>query len=136
MALHIGLDFDETITLDFEKWEQLILLMLSFGWRVSIVSIRQQDPHEKSSHRNNNKDIFDYAHELGVAAFTTHGVQKKTFMEQHGLPVDIWIDDSPETIPTGTTLLGMAIGCKVMNEAVDPNNELPGYIVMKDEEKK
>lgn len=122
--MHIGLDYDETVTADPHLWQQVVQLFLRAGHQVSLVSIRPLNQP--------NTDLIEFSCACGIPMFTTNGMQKAPYMAAEGCPVDIWIDDAPETIPSGTTLLGMAIGCMKQGEPVDPDAELPGYITLKE----
>lgn len=125
-GVHIGIDFDDTISINESVWAKIIQTMIQAGWDVSIVSIR--------SNKDDNRDIFEFADSLSIPAFVTHGKQKAPFMDNIGRPVSIWIDDFPVGIPDPTALLGTAISCDGMGEPVDPNNELPGYITLRNSE--
>jgi len=125
--MHIGVDFDETVTTNPFLWQQIIQLFLQNGCQVSLVSIRPLNQP--------NIDMMEFASACGIPMYTTNGMQKAPYMEAEGHPVDIWIDDAPETIPSGTTLLGMAIGCMRQGEPVDPEGELPGRITFKEQPK-
>lgn len=122
--MHVGIDFDETITAGPEIWQRVIQLFLAAGWTVSIVSIRPLNQP--------NKDLVEFASACGIPFYTTNGTQKAPYMISEGVPVDIWIDDAPETIPSGTALLGMAIGCMRNGEPVDPENTLSAKITIMD----
>lgn len=121
---HIGVDYDETVTTNPYLWQQVIQLFLQNGCQVSLVSIRPLNQP--------NIDMMEFASACGIPMYTTNGMQKAPYMEAEGCPVDIWIDDAPETIPSGTKLLGMAIGCMRQGEPVDPDGDLPGQITFKD----
>lgn len=122
-STHIGIDFDQTISINTDVWSNIIQVMINAGWDVSVVSVR--------SEKEDNSDIFNFADSLSIPAYVTHGKQKAPFMEAINRPVSIWIDDFPALIPSPQELLGTAISCQAMGEEVDPQNELPGFITLK-----
>jgi hypothetical protein len=123
MIMHIGLDFDETITENPALWLECVRLFQNAKWTVSVVSIRPNNQE--------NQDVLDFAALANVTAYFTDGKQKSTFMKAQGCPVNIWIDDAPELIPDPTTLKGVLVGCILFGEEVDPHNEIDADIVIK-----
>lgn len=100
--MHIGLDYDDTITLDPELWDRVIALFIDAGHQVTIVTIR--------SDRHGADDIKNYADAHGIPAVFTFGCQKDTFTAALGITIDIWIDDTPLLIPDCKEMPGLVLG--------------------------
>jgi hypothetical protein len=96
--MKIGLDYDETYTADRELWKLFVYAAIQKGHEVKFVTYRDS--------RYENSDIMNDAYELGIHVIFTGGKQKSNFYD-----ADVWIDDSPETIPTAPMLGGMYDGC-------------------------
>jgi len=90
--LTIAIDFDNTYTADVKMWKSVIEVMQSAGHRVICVSARR---NEFSHRRELTESLPD-----GVDVLLSYGTPKRMFAESHGYQVDIWIDDTPEAIPT------------------------------------
>jgi hypothetical protein len=86
----IGLDFDQTITLDPDFWRAFVALAKSHGHKVAIVTARQET--EENALECDMPDALVYM---------TSGSGKRWYMEQKGIKVDVWVDDSPEAIIHG-----------------------------------
>ena len=86
----IGLDYDQTYTADPGLWDAFIALAKSRGHEVVCVTSRQQT--EENAAECDIKGVFTYM---------TSGSAKSWYMEQHGVKVDVWIDDSPEAVWSG-----------------------------------
>ena len=87
----ISLDYDETITKDVGLWSQFVRTARTRGHTVHIVTMRY--PHEP------------VAHDFGCRVFYTSRQLKKPFMYRQDIHVDVWIDDSPDMINGGGTIL-------------------------------
>ena len=85
--LSIALDYDETFTADRELWTLFVFAAINKGHKVTFVTYR----HESL----NNADIITDAKQLGIEIVFTEGKQKSTCFK-----ADIWIDDSPITVPS------------------------------------
>ncbi len=83
----ISIDYDLTFNLDPSLWTQVIELAQAKGWEVICITSRSEPPH------SNEAQLPD-----GVEVFCTDGEPKREFAILNGLSVDIWIDDSPESI--------------------------------------
>jgi hypothetical protein len=107
--MRLGLDFDDTVSLDPELFGALIELFKARGHEVIIVTIRQG---------NNalNSDVLDFAKEHDVDVIFTEGKQKAPFCNKLGKHVDVWMDDYPAAIPSVNKLAGMAFGCLKMKD--------------------
>lgn len=85
--LSIALDYDETFTANRELWTGFIALAKSMNCKVTFVTYRMQNGH--------NMDIIYDAEKLGIAIIFSNGQPKSSIFA-----ADIWIDDSPVTIPS------------------------------------
>ena len=82
--MKISLDYDDTYTKDPLFWNRFISLCTGSGHEVMIVTYRDEG--------------LPINHELDIPVFYTAYKSKRKFMENAGHPIDVWIDDSPETI--------------------------------------
>ena len=78
---NIALDYDKTYTADPDLWDAFIILALSRGHKVNIVTMR----------RWHDEAIDD----MPVNVIYTSRAAKVPFLESIGQPHDIFIDDSP-----------------------------------------
>jgi hypothetical protein len=84
----IAIDYDDTISLNVEAWTDIIKLFHSLGASVYIVTYR---------HSTQFKDmVLDIPNVKDV--IFTGAVGKRKYCEDIGIYVDVWIDDSPESI--------------------------------------
>lgn len=89
--MRIALDWDDTYTADPGFWDAFIDLAKLHGHKVVICSCRTPEwaaeaPMETPS---------------DTAVFLTSFGPKRPYMEKMGLPVDVWIDDCPESVKEG-----------------------------------
>lgn len=88
----VAIDFDETITTDPKAWLQVMQLLNKLGMEVYVVTYRYNSHSEEM-------DLEYLKHEDCVKGIVFTGRRgKKKFCEDHGINVDIWIDDNPITI--------------------------------------
>ena len=85
--LSIALDYDETFTANRELWTGFINLAKSLNCKVTFVTYRMQNAH--------NMDIIYDSQKLGITTVFSNGEPKSSVFV-----ADIWIDDSPVTIPS------------------------------------
>ena len=85
--LSIALDYDECFTANRELWTNFILLVKSLNSKVTFVTFRYETQH--------NRDILTDAKHLDIPIVFSNGKQKSSVIK-----ADIWIDDSPITIPS------------------------------------
>lgn len=83
MPLVVSVDYDDTFTLDPSMWRKIIEIIEASGHVVVCCTFRKE-----------HDEITDFPGEV----FYTGGLPKAQFMEDAGVPVDIWIDDWPELI--------------------------------------
>lgn len=94
--MRIAVDYDGTFTADPELWMHFILAALNKGHEVFIVTFRN--------------DLFDRDPLLQEVAkkiqtYYTRGVAKRWWCLHHGPgAVDVWIDDTPESILTNSPM--------------------------------
>jgi hypothetical protein len=87
----IAIDHDDTFSADPHLFLHFIASARLRGHRVIMVTMRypnQTGGMEEAIQCFDKSDIF----------FTGHNL-KKPFMERQNIHVDIWIDDTPESIP-------------------------------------
>lgn len=81
--MKIALDYDETYTKDPVLWGYFIDHAVQRGHEVMVVTFRAPE-----------LEIED----MGIPVYYTSYRAKRKYMESQGVRIDIWIDDSPETI--------------------------------------
>ena len=92
--MNIALDFDDTYTKDPELWDQFIFTARTRGHDIRIVTFR------KSVMRD------DALENIGIPVIYTEFTQKRSFTNDMGWMVDVWIDDSPEFIVNPVVYVG------------------------------
>lgn len=103
--MNIALDFDDTITLDVSLWSTFVTIFRNAGHKIYIVSLRPDSSF--------NEDIEQFVAESPVdGVLYTSGLQKDPYCLSKGITIDIFIDDSPEMIPSAYRLKKMVKGCK------------------------
>lgn len=85
--LSIALDYDETFTANRELWTGFIALAKGMNCKVTFVTFRHKS--------KGNKDIIADAEHLKISIIFSNGKPKSSVFT-----ADIWIDDSPVTIPS------------------------------------
>jgi hypothetical protein len=85
----IAIDYDDTISLNKEAWEQIINLFSSLGAIVYVVTYRHSTQFDDID--LNIPNVKDYI-------FTNATAKRKYCEEVASVEVDIWIDDMPESI--------------------------------------
>jgi len=85
----IAFDYDETISAAPNTFLEVMLTFEKMGWHCIVVTYRQ--------HTCSPEDL-DFLLEKGYKVFFTGQVAKDKFMKSLGIEVDIWVDDSPETV--------------------------------------
>lgn len=100
----IALDFDDTFTLDPQRWAEFVHLFCSrgSGWSVKFVTFRYET--------DRNEDIEYWAEKLGIDIIYCGGVQKAQVCAENSWTPDVWIDDMPILIPMKLQLQGMILG--------------------------
>lgn len=103
----IALDYDETYSDAPMLFKPFVKLAKEQGHSVTFVTYRD------GRYIEYNDDIEMDAFDLGIDVVYTGGKQKS-----HVFKADIWIDDSPITIPSAVELGDMYDGCLVNNDMV------------------
>lgn len=86
----IAIDFDDTFTADRELWAAFIRHAQCRGHHVVCISARRNT----LEHRQHVAEALP----PGVRVLLAYDCPKREYALQHGLAVDIWIDDCPEAI--------------------------------------
>lgn len=79
--MRIALDYDKTYTVDHEFWLDFILLAQKYKHVVYCVTMRHAETE---------------AVLMPCLVIYTERKAKKPYCEAIGLPMDVWIDDSPQ----------------------------------------
>lgn len=86
--MNIALDFDGTYTEDPALWDLFIAQALANDHIIRVVTMRYE--HEA------NRPMKDLAKIIPV--IFTGRKSKKSFLEDLGITIDVWIDDNPHWI--------------------------------------
>ena len=89
MSLNIGLDYDNTVTEDPKAFKKIIDVFRSAGHKVFIVTMRYES--ECKEIKNNYGSLVD-----GI--INTDRQAKKKVTDDLGIPINVWIDDTPGAI--------------------------------------
>ena len=84
----ISLDYDDTYTKDTEFWDKVVKLGKKHGHTFYCVTARAMEPDNYEP--KPNMKIYCTSHEY-----------KKKFMQNLGIDIDVWIDDTPEALIEG-----------------------------------
>lgn len=87
-----ALDFDNTISNDPIMWGKLIGIIRDFGHDIIIVTGRCSTW--------DNYDIVEFCKQYDIGVIFTECQAKKEFVKSIGCPIDVWIDDNPNSIVT------------------------------------
>lgn len=101
--IKVALDFDDTVTLNYNLFNRVVSAFKSGGCDVRVVTFRFS--------YGDNSDVQSFAEFHGIPIIFTGGRQKSHVCEELGWSPDIWIDDSPHLIVSYKNLVGMASGC-------------------------
>lgn len=83
---NIGIDFDETITLNPEMWLNIMNIFEKNGFNVYVVTWR---------HAHEFPEDLQFLVDKGYKVFYTGRLDKFKFMRNRGIDIDIMIDDTP-----------------------------------------
>ena len=97
--MKIALDYDETYTEDKSLWNLFVLQAKNNGHEVKFVTYRFPSCYEPYSRPQDNIDIEADAKSIDIDIIYTCSEQKSDYYD-----ADIWIDDSPITIPDAKTI--------------------------------
>jgi len=88
--MNIAFDYDDTITSDPRTFENAMEMFDRAGWYVYVVSGRLHVAGRALAY------LKDLPFIRGV--YTTDYINKREFMEDKGIEIDVWVDDTPESI--------------------------------------
>jgi hypothetical protein len=97
----IAIDFDDTFTRDPDLWSRFVVMCQNRGYKPIMVTMRFPTQH------GGMEDAIELFGAVNVY-FTGHHL-KKPFMELHNIHVDVWIDDTPESIPNLVEVNGIFV---------------------------
>jgi len=86
----VAIDYDDTISLNHNLWQEVINTFNSFGAKVYVVTYRE-------STRFQDMKIPEGV----IDTVFTNAQAKREYCEEMGIDIDIWIDDSPESVIFG-----------------------------------
>lgn len=95
----IAIDFDDTFMADVNAWSAVIEVLKNAGHKVICVSARRNDFR--------NKQELQRALPTGVEVLLSYDMPKRAFAISLGYLVDVWIDDTPEAIPSKQDMIRM-----------------------------
>jgi Tat protein secretion system quality control protein TatD with DNase activity len=93
--MRIAIDFDETYSADPEFFAKFVALARKHNHQPCIVSCR------RATVENHELVTSTVGDEISILVVFTDLQPKRVVMEELGLPVDIWIDDSPDSVERG-----------------------------------
>lgn len=85
----VAVDYDDTISHHDSAWLKILKAFELTGYRVIIVTYRKPDCCPED---------LDFLVKAGYKVYFTGQVSKRQFMLARGIKVDIWVDDTPESI--------------------------------------
>lgn len=88
--MNIAFDYDNTITSDPRLFEDVMSMFAAAGWDVYVVSGRLHVAAKPLAY------LRDLPFIQGV--YTTDYQNKRGYMEEKGIEIDVWVDDYPESI--------------------------------------
>lgn len=92
----IALDYDDTYTADKSLWVAFIQLAQILDHTIYIVTMRDGEEDWHSD--------FEWLEKtFGVKTIFCNGESKRDVTERLGIPINIWIDDRPEGITSGSS---------------------------------
>lgn len=86
--LRIGLDYDGTVTAAPDLFYNFIIFATHLGYEVHIITMRPP------KHAVN----FQFSEAVKGRVHYTNYQAKRTYMEEHGIHINIWVDDHPDMI--------------------------------------
>lgn len=99
----IALDYDQTITKDPKFWANFVQLARQHRHQVVVVTARPgTQPVEQH---------------IGVPVYYTSHALKAPFMKKQGVRVDVWIDDHPDSINGGYSILRWSDDAATVSDA-------------------
>lgn len=96
-SLTISVDFDQTFAADPELWGSFALNAVEAGNTVVMITRREDTPENQSAISDT---LGEYAQAFSSVLLIGPETLKGDAAEKAGIAVDIWIDDSPQTVRT------------------------------------
>jgi head-tail adaptor len=93
----ISIDFDQTFTAAPGLWRSFIADATARGSRVVCITRRDDTQDNRDAITSAFGDVYNA---LGGLVLCGPSAQKRDAAEAAGITVDIWVDDTPETIPS------------------------------------
>lgn len=90
--LTIAVDYDETISAHSKAWLAVMEVLKGFGMKIYVVTYRYNNIQEEL-----DLEYLKHYDFIDGLIFTGRRGKKK-FCQEHGIHIDIWIDDNPITI--------------------------------------
>lgn len=94
-GMTFGIDFDNTITSDPQLFKHLINSIRMYRHKVYITTYRYGPLTHES-----NSDIKQWEDNVDGIIFTGHCAKRSFLWNEHKLRIDIWMDDTPDSITT------------------------------------
>ncbi len=94
-AMTISIDFDETFSKDPVMWGEFAMKADAEGNTVYMITRREDTPENQAFIK---ETIGEHNHAFTGVLLIGEGMQKADAAKAAGINVDVWIDDSPETI--------------------------------------
>jgi len=88
--MNIAIDFDETIDRDPDTWSDVVGVLTGAGHDVFVVT---------NNWAGTRPDIDEFASACNIDVYYAQHQQKEACMGSRGVHVDVWIDDTPNSIP-------------------------------------
>lgn len=85
----VAVDYDNTISDNEIGWLSVMAALEAIGYQVIVVTYRDKNCYPSD---------LDFVASKGYKVYFTSQVAKKDYMQSLGVHVDIWIDDTPESI--------------------------------------
>jgi len=98
-AMTISIDFDETFSKDPVMWGEFAMKADAQGNTVYMITRREDTPENQAFIK---ETIGEHNHAFTGVLLIGEGMQKADAAAAAGIAVDVWIDDAPETIQSGT----------------------------------
>lgn len=94
-SLTISVDFDQTFSADPELWGSFALEAVASGNTVVMITRREDTPENQAAVADT---LGDYAQAFSTVLLIGPETLKDDAAQKAGIDVDIWIDDSPQTV--------------------------------------
>ena len=91
----ISIDFDRTFAADPSLWGEFARQAKADGNTVVMVSRREDTPEDRQTV---TETLGDYAEAFSQVLLVGTGTLKEAGAAAAGIDVDVWVDDSPQTI--------------------------------------